>query len=138
MKSRSIRITEHDKTRLEELLEVAGEFSGHARKDLEGLAQELARAKVVDPKKVPPDVVTMHSKVILQDIDTMEQMHYVLVFPKDANLDQGAISVLAPIGTAILGYSKGDVIEWPVPAGIRRIRIRDVVYQPEAAGHFHL
>jgi len=138
MKPRKICITEADKRRLEELVAVAGEFGGRARNDLEALAQELARADIVDPKDVRPDVVTMNSRVVLQDVNTHEEMNYVLVFPKDANVDAGAISVLAPIGTAILGYSMGDIIEWPVPAGRRRIRIEKVVYQPEAAGHFHL
>jgi len=138
MKPRTICITEADKKRLAELIEVAGEFGGHARKDLEALARELARAEIVASKDVRPDVVTMNSRVVLQDVNTGEEMNYVLVFPKDANVNAGAISVLAPIGTAILGYSKGDVIEWPVPAGMRRIRIEKIVYQPEASGHFHL
>jgi len=138
MKPRNICITEADKSRLEELIEVAGEFGRHDRKDLEALAHELARADIVAPKDVNPNVVTMNSRVVLQDINTGEEMNYVLVFPKDANVDMGAISVLAPIGTAILGYSKGDVIEWPVPAGMRRIRIEKILYQPEAAGDYHL
>ena len=74
--------------------------------------------------------------VALLDLDTSERMEYVLAFPKDANIDNGSISVLAPIGTAILGYAKGDVVEWPVPSGKRRIRIEDILYQPEAAGHY--
>jgi len=138
MKLRKICITEADKKRLQELVEVAGDFGGRARKDLEALAHELERADIVAPKNVSPDVVTMNSRVVLQDVTTGEEMNYVLVFPKDANVNGGAISVLAPIGTAILGYSKGDIIEWPVPAGMRRIRIEKILYQPEAAGHFHL
>lgn len=138
MKKRKVYITEYDKTRLEELLAVAKEFGGPDRKDLQALAGELERAEVVSQKDVPPDVVTMNSKVVIRDLGTSEKTTYVLVFPKDANIDAGAISVLAPIGTAILGYAKGDVIEWPVPSGIRRIRIEEVLYQPEAAGHFHL
>lgn len=102
------------------------------------MTEELERAEVVLSKDVPPDVVTMNSKVILRDLNTSEEMTYVLVFPKDANINVGAISVLAPIGTAILGYAKGDVVEWLVPSGIRRIRIKKVLYQPEAAGDFNL
>jgi regulator of nucleoside diphosphate kinase len=113
-------------------------YKDHSREDLEDLVGELARAKVVSSKKVPPDVVTMNSKVVLRDVDTSEEMTYSLVFPKDADVDVGAISILAPVGTAILGYSEGDVIEWPVPSGIRRIRIEKILYQPEAAGDFHL
>lgn len=138
MAERKIYITEFDKSRLEELITVADEFGGHDRKDLEALTRELERAEVVTSKEVPPNVVTMNSKVVLRDLNTSEKLTYVLVFPGDANIDAGAISVLAPVGTAILGYAKGDVVEWPVPAGIRRIRIEEVLYQPEAAGDFHL
>ncbi len=138
MAARKLYITEFDKSRLEELIAVAEEFSGHDRKDLVSLAKELENAEVVSPKKVPANVVTMNSKVVLRDLDSSEEMTYVLVFPKDANIDAGAISVLAPVGTAILGYAKGDVVEWPVPSGVRRLRIAEVLYQPEAAGDFHL
>jgi len=135
---RKLHITEFDKSRLEELIAVAGEFGGKDRKDLKSLAEELERAEVVSPKDVPTDVVTMNSKVVLRDLGTSEEMTYVLVFPRDANIDVGAISVLAPVGTAILGYAKGDVVEWPVPSGVRRLRIDAVLYQPEAAGDYHL
>ncbi len=67
-----------------------------------------------------------------------ETSEYTLVFPKDADIESGRISVMSPIGTAILGYSVGDAIEWTVPAGTRRIRIEAVPYQPEAAGDYHL
>ena len=138
MTTRNLYITEFDKSRLEELIAVAEEFGGHDRRDLESLAEELEKAEVVSPKNVPADVVTMNSKVILRDLTTSEEMTYVLVFPRDANIDTGAISVLAPVGTAILGYAKGDIVEWPVPSGLRRIRIQGILYQPEAAGDYHL
>lgn len=138
MSERIIYITEFDKVRLEELIAVAEEFGDHDRKDLEALAEELDQAEVVLPKDIPPDVVTMNSKVVLRDLNTSETMTYVIVFPKDANIEAGHISVLAPVGTAILGYARGEVVEWSVPSGRRRIRIEDVLYQPEAAGDFHL
>jgi regulator of nucleoside diphosphate kinase len=138
MTVRKIYITELDKARLEELIAVAEAFGDHDRQDLESLAEELEQAEVVPSKEIPPDVVTMNSKVVLRDLDTTEKMTYALVFPKDANIDAGKISVLAPVGTAILGYVKGDVIEWSVPSGMRRIVIEEILYQPEAAGDFHL
>lgn len=138
MAERKIYLTKFDRSRLEELLEVADEFGGHRRKDLESLEEELDRAEIVPPEDIPPEVVTMNSKVVLRDVSTSERMTYTLVFPKDANIKTGAISVLAPIGTAILGYAKGDTIEWPVPSGVRRIYIEEVLYQPEASGHYHL
>lgn len=137
MKQRHIYITEFDKRRLEELVAVAEEFGGHARNDLDALIRELDRAQVVPSKDVPPDVVTMNSKVTVRDLKTGEIMTLVLVFPGEAAIEAGKISVLAPVGTAMLGYGKGDVIEWPVPSGIRRLRIEDILYQPEAAGDYH-
>ena len=136
MKQRKIFITASDKKRLDELVSVARKFGQHGRDDLADVAAELARANVIEPKDVPPNVVTMNSKVVLRDLDTSEDDTYTLVFPDDADVASGAISVLAPIGTAILGYKEGDTVEWIVPAGKRRIRIEKIVYQPEAAGDF--
>ncbi len=138
MSKREISITSQDRKRLEELLAVAREFSHRDRGDLQSLAEELQRSHVVDPRQVPSEVVTMNSRVRLRDLDSDEEMAYTLVFPQDAQADEGRISVLSPIGTAILGYSVGDTIEWAVPAGMRRIKIVAVPYQPEAAGHYHL
>jgi regulator of nucleoside diphosphate kinase len=138
MKSRRIFITAFDKERLNELIAVAREFGDKDRQYLEDLTAELSRAKVVDSREIPPNVVTMNSKVLLCDVDTGERMTYSLVFPKDADIGSGAISILAPVGTAILGYGESNTIEWPVPSGKRRIKIEKILYQPEAAGDFHL
>jgi len=138
MEDRTIYITKFDLERLEDLLAVAGEFSYRDRGDLKELEAELQEGKLVDSKEVPPNVVTMNSRVRLIDLDNNESMVFTLVFPKDADIDAGKLSVLSPIGTAILGYSVRDVIEWHVPAGIRRIKIEKVLYQPEAVGDFHL
>ena len=135
---RTIFITEFDKARLQELIAVATDFGKQQRDDLESLVGELSQAKVVEPKEIPADVVTMNSKVKLRDQKTDEVMEYTLVFPKDADYESGAISILAPVGTAILGYAVGDVIDWPVPSGIIHLHIEEILYQPEAAGHFHL
>ena len=138
MNQREIFITEFDRDRLEELIEVAEEFGGKDRKDLRDLQEELDRAKIVKPQEVPPNVVTMNSRVLLQDMDTSDEMTCTLVFPRNANIDSGAISVLAPVGTAILGYTEGSVVEWEVPSGRKRILIEKILYQPEASGHFDL
>jgi regulator of nucleoside diphosphate kinase len=141
MSEREIFITRLDKERLEELLEVAKNIGKPSREDaqnLRDLERELQRAQVVAPDEVPADVVTMNSKVVLRDLKTSEEMTYTLVFPRNADIAAGAISVLAPVGTAILGYREGDEVEWRVPAGMRRIAIQKILYQPEAAGDFHL
>jgi regulator of nucleoside diphosphate kinase len=105
---------------------------------IEELAAELDRATVVESDKVPQDIVTMNSKVCLKDMDTDKDEIYQVVYPEDADIEQNKISILAPIGTAILGYRAGDVIEWKVPAGLRRFKIKKILYQPEAAKDYHL
>ena len=95
-------------------------------------------AEIVEPKSVPADVVTMNSRVVVKDVESGETSEYTLVFPEQADVAQGRLSVVSPIGTAILGYAKGDTIAWQTPGGPRQIRIEDVLYQPEAAGDYHL
>lgn len=140
MERRDIYITGFDLNRLTELLGVWQTFKGSKSTSiyLEGLSEELDRAHIVAPKDIPPDVVTMNSRVRLSDASKEEDLIYTLVFPRDADAEAGKISILAPIGTAILGYKVGDIIEWPVPLGIRKVKIEEVLYQPEAAGDFHL
>ena len=132
MTNRDIYITQFDRDRLSGLIAEAGV----ERRDLDALSEELNRAHVVSPEQVPASVITMNSKILLKDVDTAEELEYTLVFPSEADLDTGAISVLAPVGTAILGYTERIVVEWPVPSGTRRLRIEKVLYQPEAAGDF--
>ncbi|HOW42400.1 MAG TPA: nucleoside diphosphate kinase regulator [Candidatus Omnitrophota bacterium] len=102
------------------------------------LEAELDRAIIVDADKIPSGVITMNSKVCLKDMDTGKDEFYQLVYPEDADIEQNKISVLAPIGTAILGYKVGDVIEWKVPAGLRRLKIKKILYQPETARDYYL
>ena len=80
----------------------------------------------------------MRSKVRLRDVNTGEGMVYTLVFPAEANFEEGKISVLAPVGTAMLGYRVGSRIEWQVPSGLRRLKVEEILYQPEAAGDYNL
>jgi regulator of nucleoside diphosphate kinase len=134
----SIYITEPDYQRLSGLIETTRERNGVDREYLNKLEVELDRAVIVDPKEIPADVITMRSKVRLKDLVTGEANNYSLVFPTEADLSEGKISILAPIGTAILGYKLGDTIEWPVPSGLRRIRVDELLYQPEAAGDYEL
>jgi len=138
MSDRAIYITEYDMMRLRNLLEDEKASGYRGRDDLKELEAELNRGTVVAPQEVPGDVVTMNSKARLMDLDTGEEMIYTLVFPSDADIEQNKISVLAPIGTAMLGYRIGDTFEWKVPEGLRRLRVEEILYQPEAAGDYHL
>ena len=138
MTERAIYITEFDRGRLKQFLQRT-DFHNHPdKKNLKDLENELDRAIIVEPKAVPPTVVTMNSKVRFKDLESGEEVVYTVVFPEESDVPHGKISVVAPIGTALLGYKAGDVVEWAVPAGRRRFQITGVIYQPEAAGHFHL
>ena len=138
MTKRKLYITELDKQRLDDLIEKAREFGTQKSKDLDALAAELERAEVVSQKEIPPDIITMNSQVSLRDLSTNETTTYTLVFPVESNVDENKISVLAPIGTAILGYAQGDIIEWQVPAGLRKLKVNEILYQPESSGDLHL
>lgn len=138
MEPRDIYITEFDLARLRELVDVGIRFKERDRAYLETLQSELDRAHVVDPTAIPHDVVTMNSRVRLKDVETGEESTYDLVFPADANIEEHKISILAPIGTAILGYRAGDTVDWEVPAGSKKVRIKEIIFQPEAAGRYDL
>ncbi len=141
MAQREIYITELDRDRILELIKVADDFAPQGKQDIQGLRAlqgELERARVVAPDQVPPDVVTMNSRVVLRDADSGDEITCTLVFPVDADMSKGAVSVLAPVGTAILGYREGDTIEWRVPSGQKRFTVEKILYQPEAAGDFEL
>ena len=132
MKDR-IYITDADCERLRRLIGGRRGANSAECEYLDMLEHELDRAEVVEPGAIPRDVVTMNSEVRLKDMASGDIQRYKLVFPSQFRWDN-SISVLAPIGTAMLGYRVGDVIEWRVPKGIRRLKILEVVYQPEAAG----
>jgi regulator of nucleoside diphosphate kinase len=104
----------------------------------ERLDAELARAKLMVQTEVPADVVTMNSDVVYEDATSGERRAIRLVYPRDAEATRGFVSVLAPIGSALLGLRQGQEIEWPTPSGKRRLRVLEVPYQPERAGDFAL
>jgi regulator of nucleoside diphosphate kinase len=123
-------------TRLQKLIEVMSDRDRKSKLYIDKLEEELDRAHVMEPERIPPNVITMNSTVRLRDLNSREEVIYTLVFPGKANAGENAISILAPVGTALLGYREGDVIEWEVPAGTRRLRVLEVMYQPERAGDF--
>jgi regulator of nucleoside diphosphate kinase len=133
-----IYITEFDSQRLRELIDVAAQFGDkRTLQYLQELSDELDQADLLRPEEIPNDVITMNSTFRLQNLDNGEEAVYSLVFPADADSLRGKISVLAPIGTAVLGYRAGDTLEWDVPAGLKRLTVKEIVYQPEAAGDYH-
>jgi regulator of nucleoside diphosphate kinase len=124
--------------KLEKLVSPRRQGSGRDIQHFWTLKAELEQADVVDDTEIPRDVITMHSRVLVQDLENGQNHIYVLVFPNEADLSLDKVSVLAPIGTALLGYRAGDIIEWNVPSGRKRLYVRDVLYQPEAAGELQV
>jgi regulator of nucleoside diphosphate kinase len=133
---RTIVITQADRDRLMGLIQRMEKNKSGETEYLTNLREELEKATIVDPHEVLADVITMNSTVRLRDLDDDEIMEVTLVYPHEADADENRVSVLAPVGTAIIGYQKGDIVEWPVPAGIIRLKVEEVIYQPERAGEF--
>jgi regulator of nucleoside diphosphate kinase len=127
-----ITVTAQDLARLQDLLSMEGTAA------VEQLDAELERARVVAQTEIERDVITMNSEVCFEDLGSGVQRTIRLVYPPDADAERGWISVLAPLGSALLGLRPGQEIEWRVPAGMRRIRVIAVPYQPEANGDFTL
>ena len=130
--AQGIFIAEEDRARLDQLLRRAFDRPGEQTGYLAALAGELRRARVVPLARLPRDAVAMHSTVRLRDLETGEEETYTLVYPHEADIEDNRLSVLAPVGTALLGYRVGDVVEWPVPVGVARFRIEEV--RPPAQG----
>mgnify|MGYP001355687494 CR=1 FL=1 len=138
MSERQIRITTFDLERLDRLIDGV-RAAGPQKKDyLMMLEKELERARVVDPQKIPGDVITMNSVVRIRDLESGEENTYTLAFPADSRIEENRISVLSAIGTALIGYRVGDVIEWQVPSGKKRLKVEGILYQPEASGRYDL
>lgn len=140
MNDRTIHVTQHDMERLLALIASSNTRAGGDNRDrpyLATLAAELSRAVVVGPDEVPPDTVTMNSRVRLRD--GRRTWTLTLVFPEKADPEDDRISVLAPLGAALLGCRVGQPVTFRVPGGEERsCDILSVLYQPEAAGHLHL
>lgn len=132
-----IQVTEADQKRLRTIID--NWPTTRDREALEALSDELDRAEVVPSERIAGNVVTMNSRVLFEDEETGESREVELVYPHESAPELRRVSVLAPIGSALLGLSVGQTIDWPVPGGkIKRLRIVRILYQPEEAGDLHL
>ncbi len=134
MNQPTIFITTNDAEKLRELMRESERSDYRGSDYLKQLDGELKKASIVRPGEIPADVITLNSTARLVDKETQEEMIYTLVFPEAADPAQGKISILAPIGTAMLGYKAGDSFDWNTPGGKRTILVKEILYQPEAAG----
>ena len=124
-------ITDRDMQRLLATLE-------HHAADVDALDRELHRARIVPHDTVDADIVTMNSDVVYEDCATGTRRTVRLVYPQDADATRGHVSVLAPIGSALLGLRVGQQIQCELPSGMRSVFVVEIRYQPEANGDFHL
>ncbi len=129
-----ITVSRIDLDRIEALLE---RLPAAEADKLESLRAELDRAEVVEPAEMPANIVTMNSTVTFEDEDNGEKLTRTLVYPNAAG-KSGTVSILAPVGSALLGLAQGQMIDWPMPDGRkRRLKVLEITYQPESAGDLH-
>lgn len=128
-KNSKIFVTKEDAKRLETVVAV----NGHVE-TAPWLESEISRAELVEPQKIPPSVITMNSRIKYKDQETGKTQEVILVYPQDADFASRKVSVLAPVGVALLGLSEGQSIECQIPGGkTKRLQVVKVTYQPEAA-----
>lgn len=138
MIARNICLSSLDLARLRDLLITARQFHSAPSEILDILERELGRAQIIPSEEIPPYLVTMNSCVHVIDEDSGERAKYTLVYPNEADMKQGKLSILSDMGIAIIGFSVGDTIEWKFPEGTRHFRIDAIDFQPEATKHFEL
>ncbi|MBK8397518.1 MAG: GreA/GreB family elongation factor [Leptospiraceae bacterium] len=129
-------ITELDKERILKLLKEG--YSLNSNQYLSAsFEKEIKKAKALKSEKIPSDVITMRSKFRLKDLGTGQRYEYTLVYPQEADSAE-KISILAIYGPAVFGSRKGDVVRWDLENGTKFFQVDEVIYQPEASGHWDL
>jgi len=135
MQTPNIQITQSDYNKLQDLLRDTSAPRLEDKNCGEALSRELLRAQIKSSEEIPEDVITLNSRARLLDLGTNEVLDLTIVLPEDADVQEGRISILAPLGTAMLGFRKGDIFEWNVPGGQSRFHVEAVLFQPEATAH---
>ena len=135
---KQIILSKLDFTRILNSIKVAKQSNKLNAAEAELLLGELNSAKVVEPQEIPVNVVTMNSIVKISFLNINKSVSFQLVYPNEADMKKNKISIFSPIATALIGYKVSDEIEWVVPSGLTKIRIDEIIYQPEAAGVYNL
>ncbi|HEY9560127.1 MAG TPA: nucleoside diphosphate kinase regulator [Anseongella sp.] len=130
----SITVTNHDYEKLLECIQNARYASNIPTMAITKLGDELKKALRVPSDKVTTNVITMNSRVAIEDVATGREFELTIVYPQHANIAEKRVSVLAPMGTALLGYTEGSVVEWEMPNGMKKLLVKKILYQPEANG----
>ncbi len=134
MEDRKLYISQYDQARLEEMIQQARRQQYRGSRDLRELQTLINMAEIVPDGQIPKDVAMMGSVVSVRDLDTEREQTYTLVWPEQTDLNEGKVSILAPMGAALLGRREGAEFDWVVPQGIRHLKIMKVLYQPEGMG----
>lgn len=133
-----ITLSKLDYSRINGCINEAKRLKKIGNLEAENLLNELRSAKIVEPQEIPEDVVTMNSVVKISFLNTNKTTQFQIVYPDQADIKEKKISIFSPVATALIGYKVSDEIEWVVPSGLTKIRIDEIIYQPEAAGNFDL
>lgn len=133
-KIKEISVTKVDYSRLNALILQKLDTNSNSIRELNHLNIEIKRAQKVDSKKISPDIITMDSQVQVTFLSNSQSKVVRLVYPEKASLKDGQISVLSPLGCALLGYRKGDIVSFNTPGGLQTVRIDKILFQPEAHG----
>ena len=133
-----IIINRLDYARIKKCISDARQFKSITDSEVQKLVNELESAEIMEPETIPANVVTMNSIVKLSFSNNNKQVQFQIVYPDQANFRENKISIFSPIATALIGYKVGDEIEWIVPAGLTKMKIEEIIYQPEAAGDYNL
>lgn len=139
VKEETIWVTKTNLQRLVSLIErVRNQGERQLYQYIDKLEEKLEFAESAVSEEIPSSVITMRSKVLLKDLATGEEHFYAIVFPTEASYEEGKLSILSPLATALLGYRVGDTVEFQAPTRLRRLKVLEILYQPESAGDFNL
>ncbi len=133
-----IIINRLDYARIKKCINDAKQFKSITSIEADNLLKELDSAKIMEPESIPSNVVTMNSIAKITFLSNDKQVQFQIVYPDKANLKENKISIFSPIATSLIGYKVNDEIEWIVPGGLTKIRIDEIIYQPEATGDYEL
>jgi regulator of nucleoside diphosphate kinase len=133
-----IIINRLDYARIKKCINDAKQFKSITSIEADNLLKELDSAKIMEPESIPSNVVTMNSIAKITFLNNNKQVQFQIVYPDQANLRENKISIFSPIATSLIGYKVNDEIEWIVPGGLTKIRIDEIIYQPEATGDYEL
>lgn len=132
-------LSRHDHSRLNAILRwIVDAADLRLRTDLRRLSRDLRRAEIIPPEEIPPDVVTLNSRARVLNLESGEEETWLLTLPREADLARGKLSVLSPVGTALLGARAGETVRWENGGNSGRLKVLEILFQPEAAGRYEL